>query len=240
MHFKAFRVVLILALSVGVGLLAVLSIAQTNAPREIKSRSRTEQETRAELLQFLSAAGIDAESLTAAGLSPTQVSNLVSQARVYVAENGAELRQLFQNVKQAAAGLSQTTSRNGEQSSQHTQLENAKAARDAGVAAFAAATLDGLPASVPQVTANIKANRRHPLPTKYLVVNRTPDQWNVLQNALAVLKTANSRNRPVPEATQTLVTEANATPSVAAAASALEANLQAIKTAWKAALDGQS
>lgn len=237
MHNKMFRISLSVFLISGLALVAVLSAGQSSAPRDSRPAARSEQNERTNLLRFLSAAGITAESLTAAGVSNSQVTTVVSQARVYVAQNGAELLQAFDSVGTLASGANSSSARSEPNSSTQAQLANAKAARADAVAAFAAAALQGLSPTVPQTIANIHANRRHPVPVKYLVVNRTPEQWNLLQNALAVAKTAATKGGTVPNDTESFLAQLNEESAVAAAAHALQHNLQDNKSAWTAALN---
>ncbi len=78
----------------------------------------------------------------------------------------------------------------------------------------------------------IRANAHWKLPTEFLVVERTEAEWVELRAALANERIA-ARNEEAPnEQRQALLGTARANPAVAAAKTALDANLATVKQSW--------
>lgn len=227
--------VVLLAAIAGV---AVLS-STVSSPRAAKAGAvEPATVTRVDLLRFFSAAGIDPESLTAAGLSPLQASTVVAQGRTYLEEHLTDLKQAFKDAADAAA-LAAKLPTDGQQTAAQliAAADAAKSTRNTALAAFVTAALSGMPEPTGPTIARIRSNRSQGLPIEYLVKDRSSEEWASLRNALAAVRTAQARGETSPQTAQSLVTSVNEETEIAAAAAALATNAQAAKTAWTTALN---
>ena len=111
-------------------------------------------------------------------------------------------------------------------------LAAASTARDAAVSALFVAGIAEFSATQRATLTAIRANAHWKLPTEFLVVERTEAEWVALRNALANERTA-ARNEETPnQQCQALLGTARANPAVAAAKTALDANLAVVKQSW--------
>ncbi|MBX3388498.1 MAG: hypothetical protein KF691_03470 [Phycisphaeraceae bacterium] len=188
--------------------------------------------------RMLAVAGVEPLALAAAGASATDAQLIVSQARAYLTEH---LQVLNTSIESASTAAKRAARRTPEETQTVAELRaaaaSAKSDRDSAIAAFRAAALSGVNQTIVTKLDNIRANRSQGLPLKYLVKNRTSDEWAALRNALAAEKTANKRGVELQGACVTILAEANSDSAVAAAGSACSANNTAIvKAAWNTAI----
>lgn len=99
--------------------------------------------------------------------------------------------------------------------------------------AFAALTA-GLPTDRVAMAAKIIENRRKwDLPIKYLVVDRTEDEWVALRGALCTVSAAQNLGVPISQPAQDIVDAANRHPAVQEAERNLASGLQLVEQAWQ-------
>jgi hypothetical protein len=200
----------------------------------------------AELKLALTRCGLDANSLTAAGLSSEDVSALVGDARQYMTEHPGALTAVddtFASARQAAEAL-QHKIQSGQATEQEitsfpaaqSALTSATAARQGAVdAIFNAGTAD-LSEAEKDTLNRIRANKAQwELPLEYLASERSEPQWVALRDALANERIAIRRDEDPDPAAATLLAQVRAEPAVANASANLTANLTAITTAWNVA-----
>lgn len=169
--------------------------------------------------------GLDAESLTAAGVSVGEASQLFGDLQAYFADSGALLLQAVDahNAAQRVAVNDDRTIRAGKEIDGDLLAAHRQAAAAAQAdrltrvnSAFAAATAR-LPTEVVQRLTMIESNRSREVPAAYRLLSRTDAQWVQLRDALTAERQAAGRNEETPQEARGFLTDIRADPAVAAA-----------------------
>lgn len=203
-----------------------------------------------EVAVSMSRVGLDATTLTAAGLSANQVTAVVADAKVFLAENMDDLRAADQEWAEAKreADRLEALIQAGGGSAQHVQdlaaarstLTTKAAARQAVLDnLFSAGTAD-LGAGAIATINTMRANRAAgwDVPDQYLTLTRTEPEWVQLRDALTNVRISTSLGEQPDGACAQLVTTCNSAAGVASAKASLDANLAANTTAWNSAVNG--
>lgn len=189
--------------------------------------------------------GLDAESLTASGVTSGSVASLVAALAVAEGDLPTPLAQLDATYTSARAsvraaerkiqGGTATASEIAEFPAQEQALANAQATRDGALASLFTSGSAGLTSTQRASLTAIRANRSWKLPTEFLVVSRTEAEWIALRDALSNERTA-AKNGDTPNATcQALLGTERAVAAVASARASLDTNLSSVTSAWNAA-----
>lgn len=205
--------------------------------------------TTAETGVVLTRVGLDAASLTAAGLTTQQVQTVVSNARTHLSENIQGVRDADQGWADARkeadrlaaliqGGVATQQDLSAYATAQST-LTTAASTRQTELNAVFTAAVNGLASGPVTILNAVKASRAAgwDVPTQYLTVARDEADWVTLRGALANQRVnAKQSAAPSAAAAQVLLAEdANAT--VAAAKSSLDTNLTAHTSTWSAAVN---
>jgi hypothetical protein len=186
--------------------------------------------------------GLTPEALAAAGLGEAGTMSVGGAAQLANAGLVSSLRDLdhtvgqARNARDAAERKIQSGKASPEEIAAFPGLEQAfataSAARDTAVNGLFAAATEGLNSTQRATLTAIRANAHWKLPTEFLVVERTEAEWVELRAALANERIA-ARNEEAPnQQCQALLGTARANPAVAAAKTALDANLATVKQSW--------
>ncbi len=186
--------------------------------------------------------GLTPEAQAAAGLGGAGTMSVGSAAQQANAALLTSLRELDQAVGQArhARDAAERKIQSGKASAGEVAafpgleqaFASASAARDTAVDGLFASAAAGLSPTQRATLAAIRANAHWKLPTEFLVVERTEAEWVELRAALANERIA-ARNEVAPNPQcQALLGTARANPAVAAAKTALDANLASVKQSW--------
>lgn len=204
-----------------------------------------------DLAPTLVRAGLDAESLCAAGVSVESIDDVVDNAQAYLENNISTLLDADDDVGTARSQhdwLKRTIeagTATEEQVSSYpaavTALNSALADRAEALDAVFFAATDGLAGGVVEQLASIRANRLlWDQPTAYLVVAKTEPERYSIREALANERVcAQTGDTPDPAA-QELLAQLRANTDVAAALENLQESLPAASAAWAAATGPQS
>ncbi len=201
---------------------------------------------RSDLELTLYRVGLKPEFLAAAGVSPQQVSGIVSRMRTHLgrampALNAAEAAC---NIEQHEVTQLRRIVRAGKGSDQQVQdlatakssLAESEVERDAQLDAAFAAAAEGLEAEQIATLATLRANgQRWHLPVEYLTVERSDAEWVALRNALANDRISRRLEREPDPEQQALLAQLGAHATVAAAMQGAN-NLAAIEAAWDEAM----
>jgi len=109
--------------------------------------------------------------------------------------------------------------------------EAALAERDNCMNHFHAAACAVLSEAQRRTLTNIRANSKWKVPTPYLVVNRTPEEWMELEEFLDIERIEARWELDVPEEVATVLAAARADAAYATANTAFDTNLAALKVA---------
>ncbi|MFO0835765.1 MAG: hypothetical protein U0638_12400 [Phycisphaerales bacterium] len=200
------------------------------------------------LREALSMASLSPAALAASGLSTQQTADLIDRARSHMNEGSTNYEQVFsthraatlqvrtlQQKVQAGTGTAEDTSA---LASAQSALTSATSAREAAVATFMDATLDGLSESALASLTQLRANRSIDLPMQYLIVDRSEGDWLKLRDSLAIEREAAAKGESVDSATSEFLTGVNTDPAVIAAKTGLT-HLAEVEAAWNAAINEQ-
>lgn len=203
-----------------------------------------------EVAVALTRVGLDAASLTAAGLTVNQITSLVSDAEEHLMEHMDALRladEGWSNARRDADRLEALIRAGGGSGEDVQALATARATlatkaseRDALLSGlFAAATGESAQGAAELLT-TMRANREAgwEVPQQYLTMTRTQLEWVQLREALANLRIAAQLGEEPDQACSTLVGTCNAAGNVANAKTSLDANLATNAAAWTAAING--
>jgi hypothetical protein len=182
------------------------------------------------------------EALAAAGLGEAGTMSVGGAAQLANTGLVTSLRELdhavgqARNARDAAERKIQSGKASPEEIAAFPGLEQAfataSAARDTAVNGLFAAATEGLNSTQRATLTAIRANAHWKLPTEFLVVERTEAEWVELRAALANERIA-ARNEEAPnQQCQALLGTARANSAVAAAKTALDANLATVKQSW--------
>lgn len=186
--------------------------------------------------------GLTPEALAAAGLGEASTMSVGGATQLANAGLVTSLRDLdhavgqARNARDAAERKIQSGKASPEEIAAFPGLEQAfataSATRDTAVNGLFAAATEGLNSTQRATLTAIRANAHWKLPTEFLVVERTEAEWVELRAALANERIA-ARNEEAPnQQCQALLGTARANPAVAAAKTALDANLATVKQSW--------
>lgn len=186
--------------------------------------------------------GLTPEALAAAGVGGAGTMSIGGAAQLANAALVTSLRELdhavgqARNARDAAERKIQSGKASPEEVAAFPGLEqafaSASAARDTAVNGLFAAATEGLNSTQRATLTAIRANAHWKLPTEFLVVERTEAEWVELRAALANERIA-ARNEETPnQQCQALLGTARANSAVAAAKTALDANLATVKQSW--------
>lgn len=192
----------------------------------------------------LSAAGLSAENLCAAGLSAQQSADVAEAGLEYLEEHGTSLAAAQTALTEAAEEVDRLEGlamRGRATEQDRTDLATARTALASAVsgvasaraALFEAAT-DGLSGGTKTLIQRFHANRDRTVPLKYRGADRTEAQWVSLRDALSDLEIASRKSEEPASASASLVSTENATEETIRATAAL-ANLAEVRTSWLAA-----
>ena len=206
--------------------------------------------TSSEINLLIRSAGVNPESLAAAGISAGTIATIISDASDYIVPNFTAIQAnhdtLAQNRKTRDT-LQRLVSASRATSQQRTQLATAitnvaaaQATRDAYLAAIRQEIDANLTAA--QITAldtiiNNGANGRWTHPIQYKAANRSEQDWVDLRDCLANIRIATKRGEQPDPAATTFVAQADANAAVSAANTGLN-NLPFIQAQWENALNG--
>jgi hypothetical protein len=197
--------------------------------------SQTEEPYPNELRATLIQSGLAPEILTAAGVAAGEVVGVIGRANDQVVSSNLRLRDLQLAVAQAKVEVDRCPNGNTE------RLQAAQFAQDAAAAALGAwlqgvfdAATSGLSPQVVNALVTIRNNRAWNVPVEYKLVSRSESQWIELREALAAQRIALRENRPVPDAAQAVIAQADSQSATIAAKDRLVQNLAAIKNALAA------
>ena len=193
----------------------------------------------------LSMVGLSPQYLAAAGLSESQATALVVNAKAYLSQHGDTFFGAADEVRARLIGCTTAASaRSGaalagqsprQRWTPRTRLASATSAKATVIDGLIGAATEGLPRTAVATLATLRANRQKELPTKYLAANRTKAEWAALRDALANQRISARSGEPTDAGCQRLIAETDAQTAVASAASGLE-KAAAIRTAWDAAV----
>jgi len=199
-----------------------------------------------ELALALHRVDLDPGALTAAGVSPGSVADVVGNARAYLIEYEGQLAQADQSFADAKAQCASL--RKLIRSGQGTQDDLTAYTAAQAALASARSQRDGLLDDLfDDATANltgdhrttltqIRGNSPWKLPLEFLVVERSESDWVTLRDALANERIAQKLDvDPDPDA-QGLLTQLRAVTAVSTAKANLDANLATVTSAWDQAV----
>ena len=201
--------------------------------------------TSTETLNAMLLAGLDASSICAVGVAPQGMAAFAAEFRDDFAQHGVELTQAELRLadSQTASDALRRRIQSGKGTAEDmtayqaamAQLEAARGARSAALAACRAGAEATLSQDQRAQLGRIRANRQWELPTEFLLVDRTETQWVALRDALANEKIApRYGDQTAPEHVAVLAT-ACAHADVASARMRLQANLATTQSALTAA-----
>lgn len=193
-------------------------------------------------------AGLDPESMTAAGVTSGQVAEIIADAEEYLTTNLDAMRRAEADhaVYEGQAERLRRLRRGGQASQQDLTDLAAAEANAAGELAtlqslrdgfFAAATDSLGDQDVVTRLETIAANRRWTAPVQYKCVGRSEAQWVALRDALANDRISGDLGEEPDQALQQLITACDAEQTTAAAAARLESNLAGVLAGFENAID---
>jgi hypothetical protein len=200
--------------------------------------------TPASLEVALISAGLDADALAAAGVSPVGISGLVDAAESTLAQQPLEGLNAALGTARTACDERERKVQSGLATPQEvsgfatlkaalTAAENNRRSALDALFTAAAATLQSEPRTV---LTTIRANRAWGLPIEFLTVNRSEADWIALRDALSNERICTKNGETPNVACQAMLTSARANVTVAAAKAAHGTNLAAVTTAWNTAV----
>jgi hypothetical protein len=202
---------------------ATLTAAAPSDPHEFGTAKNTTL-----LIQL----GFGPEALAAAGMNASSVASFVDAALAEIDSLATQIRASDERLAAAAAALRASTT---PAPTAVQELEDARTAEAALRAELTGAIASELPTAVQGRVALIRSHRHWNIATKYLVVERTNEEWTRLRQALAAARDAAKNQRAVEPAVAALISSADAATAVAAAAEGLT-GLPQFRTAWTAAV----
>lgn len=183
-------------------------------------------------------AGVDVEKLLAAGVQPEQFGGIVIAARDYLEANEVRWQAADQALSNARDALDLAV-REGNPANIEAaraalaQQEDSRAQVQSELFIVISGSLDSaVGVRLGRVRANLS---QWPLPTKYLVKDRTETEWIRLRDALAEVAEAQAGQRNANPDAIVAVVAADADPETTAAALALQ-GIPAARQAWRAAM----
>lgn len=190
-------------------------------------------------------AGLEPESLAAAGLTEQQAATALAALKTYFTNNAYSFTAAASNLathtqtvnsltRKVQAGVA-TEQDLAALASAKSSLTSAQSAQASLMTSFRAAA--NLSQGQLAVIDTIRANRSWGLPVQYLTVNREESDWVALRNALANERIADKLGAEPDQDARNLVLSANAHQTVAAAVINIGANGGLIRNAWVVAAE---
>lgn len=190
--------------------------------------------------------GLNPEALAAAGVTASQVGSMCDALRADIvmvqpildaADSGvADGRRNVGRLNRIVRSGKGTTEDVAELSQCKSACDAALAERENCMNHFHAAACEVLSEAQRNTLVNIRANSEWKAPTPYLAVNRTPEQWMQLEEYLDVERIETRWGHDIPEEVATVLAAARADADYAAANTAYETNLAALKVAADASI----
>lgn len=198
--------------------------------------------SRAQVVLALTRLGCEPESLAAAGLAPSELAPLVEGVRSALAQDPARLRRADADVATkrrlldlARQGSESDPTRSAQIAQCEADVAQSIAQRDAAFAFLRAAAFAGTSTEVSARHARVVRNRAWKLPTRFLVKDRSDEDWVSLRDALA--RASTDPQADLAPALRSLIDDADRDPEVLAAALRLRPDaLAAMDAAWNAAI----
>ena len=185
--------------------------------------------------------GLNPEALAAAGVTTAQVEAMCNALRADLVEVQPILSAADAGVAEGRTNVGRLKRliRSGKATADEvSQLEQAKASCEAALAEqgncmnhFHAAACAVLTEAQRETLSRIRRNSKWKVPTPYMVLDRTPEQWMQLEEYLDVERIETRWGHEVPAEVVSVLAEARADAAFAAASAAHETNLAAVETA---------
>jgi len=193
---------------------------------------------------------LDPESLTAAGLSPTEADEIVGEVQTHMtatpgaldaADAGCASSKIAYNdmLRTIRAGIA-SEQEVGSLPGLASDLATDESTRDAMLNDIFETTI-ALEFTNPQQTAleNIRANRHWKLPVEYLVVNRSEQEWVDLRDALAHERICEETGEEVDPEIAAFLAQVRSDAAVSGAMASLSTGLALVTSAWEDAVNPQ-
>jgi hypothetical protein len=184
-----------------------------------------------EIAAVLAEAGLDPQSLAAAGASGAQCDRIFDAGLTYCI--GEDRIPQFQNAHKALnQAKAKAVNPSAHVDGQPVTVAQAKIAlENLQNAAFQFVT-SGLDRDQVATLTKIKSNRHWGLPVKYLVADRTNQEWLALSGALASKRAAAIRGVALAQSVASVISSADSNDAVSQAATRLNTNLDGVSTSW--------
>ena len=185
--------------------------------------------------ESLAAAGVPAQSVLAALQASADVMNAAPSALAAADQGWAERRVAADALERRVRSGLATEEEASALIDARTGLEIAAAARASILDGYFAAATAALSAAQRERLTQLRLNRSWDLPPEDLVASRSEAQWVALRDALSYERTSAELGESPSQAAQTLLQSVRAEAAVAAARSAVQANLTSVTSAWNTA-----
>lgn len=202
--------------------------------------------TASELAVALIRAGLDAETLAAAGVSPNSVGTVVGDVTDHLMTNQtlieladaahAQAKQQANQLKRVIQSGRATSEQIDAYPGATLQMSQDRAQCQALVDAVLNAATANVSQAQRDTLGAIQENRNWDLPLEFLVVDRTEPQWVELRDCLANERIAAKLGEAPDAGPQATLAQLRSDPLVAAAKANLDANSAIIDNAWQAAV----
>lgn len=192
--------------------------------------------------------GLDADALSAAGLTANEVGAVATAMTSALGEAPAALENADASVaaarvsadaltRKVASGLA-SQEEVADLASAKTALTNAETARTAVLDGLFADATAGLSQAKITTLTTIRSNRAQELPIEFLVKSREHTEWHALRKALSNERICEKIGDEPDQAMQSALATWRAEEKCAAAKTAVDTNGDAIKAAWDSAVGG--
>lgn len=234
----------VLLTTIALGGLYSIAVSSIHAPRAIPLAivPVTEQE----LAVSLHRVGLSAESLAACGVTPQSCDTIVGNGEEHLAEHIQQLRDADANLMQAKVAhdklkrLVNSGLADEGQKQSFVEAQTALAAADASVqsrlAAFKQAAMEGLAGDIAARLAMITSHARWLAPIQYKVVERSESDWIMLRDCLAHKRISEEYGDDMHPDAVAFLQQCDADPTVSAAKTSTDLNLDAVTAAWNNAV----
>ncbi len=231
---------------------SIIAIDSTNEENDLPDGDA--QFSPAALEAILLRAGINAETLTAAGISSTDVSTIVTQATDHLTTNLLELTQADQSILNAKPSINQfkrlITKGRGNQddlsayADAQSSLQTAQNACNQALEDTVTAAFDNMNTANTNLLLTIAGNATSvggyaKVDVAFLTVDRSESDWLALSEALEQERQATEWNETLNAEAADLLASARNNVIVSAANSSLAINLAANTTAWTNTVEQQ-
>lgn len=204
--------------------------------------------TAIDLRTTLLRAGLSPEALAASGVSSGSVAGVVADVQQSDAYTGNALGTAdaaYSSAQAEVQALEKLVAK-GEATEQDiaalstakTERATAEAAQASALSALFTAGVGSLSAASRTTITSIRASLERPVPTEFLVKSRSEDDWTRLKRLLAHERIAANAGEECDSDVASELATLRSDADVAAAKSALTANLASVTTAWNSATAG--